>query len=62
MLGLLPCDLLLITIHISDCRQFCNIYIAQGSVAIYLRRGAIFKYDSFKFTTEFDSERILKIG
>jgi len=41
----LSCDLSTITIHISDCRQFSDIYIPQGSVATYLRCGEIFKYD-----------------
>jgi len=30
--------------HISDCCQFSDIHIAQGSVATYLRCGGIFKY------------------
>ena len=34
------------TIHISDCRQFADIHISQGSVATYLRCGGIFKYQS----------------
>ena len=29
--------------HISDCCQFSDIHISQGSVATYLRRGGIFK-------------------
>jgi len=41
----LSCDLSLITIHIWDCRQFYDIHISQGSVAKYLRRGGIFKYE-----------------
>jgi len=41
----LPCDLSLITIHISDCRQFSDIPISQGSVATYLRFSSIFKHD-----------------
>jgi len=45
MLGCATCDLLLITIHISDCRQFSDIHILQGSAATYLRCGGIFKYD-----------------
>jgi len=44
MLAILPCHLSLITIHISDCCQFSDIHISQGSVAIYLRCGRIFKY------------------
>jgi len=38
------CDLSLITMHISDCCQFSDIHISQGSVATYLRCGGIFKY------------------
>jgi len=33
MLVVLSCDLSLITIHISDYRQFSDFYISQGSVA-----------------------------
>jgi len=44
-LAVLPCDLSLITIHISDCRQFSHIHISQGSVATYLRCDGIFKYE-----------------
>jgi len=40
----LSCDLSLITMHISDCCQFSDIHISQGSVATYLRCGGIFKY------------------
>jgi len=39
--GYVLCHLSLITIHISDCRQFSDIYISQGSVATYLRCGGI---------------------
>ena len=42
---MLFCDLSLITKHISDCCQFSDIHISQGSVATYLRCGGIFKYD-----------------
>ena len=42
---MLSCDLSLITIHIWDCRQFYDVHISQGSVATYLRRGGIFKYE-----------------
>jgi len=42
-LAILPCDLSVITIHISDCRQFTDIHISQGSVATYLRCVGIFK-------------------
>jgi len=38
-------DLSLITIHISDCRQFSDIHISQGSVATYLRCGGVFKHE-----------------
>jgi len=41
----LSCDLSLITMHISDCCQFSDIHISHGSVATYLRRGGIFKYE-----------------
>jgi len=43
-LAVLSCDLSLITMHISDCSQISDIHISQGSVAIYLRCGGIFKY------------------
>jgi len=36
--------------------------IAQGSVATCLRWSGTFKYDYYKFTTELNGERILKIG
>ena len=39
------CDLSLITIHISDYRQFSDICTLQGSVATYFGYGGIFKYD-----------------
>ena len=42
---MLPCDLSLITIHISDCRLFSDIHISQGSVATYLRCGGMFKQE-----------------
>jgi len=44
-LAILPCHLPLIKIHISDCCQFSDIHISQGSVATYLRCGGIFKHD-----------------
>jgi len=44
-LALLPCDLSLIAIHISDYQQFSDIHISQGSVATYSRCGGIFKHD-----------------
>jgi len=31
--------------HISDCCQFSDIHISQGSPATYLRCGGIFKYE-----------------
>jgi len=43
-LAILPCDLSLITIHISDWRHFSGSHISQGCVATCLRRGGIFKY------------------
>jgi len=36
-LAILPGDLSFITIYISDCRQFSDIQILQGSVTTYLR-------------------------
>jgi len=44
-MAVLPCDLSLITIHISDCRLFSHIHISQGSVATSLRCGEMFKYE-----------------
>jgi len=41
----LSCDLSLITMHISDCCQFSDIHISQGSVATCLRCGGLFKYE-----------------
>jgi len=35
----------LITIHISDCRQFSDIHISQGSVETRLKCGGIVKFD-----------------
>jgi len=43
--AVLSYDISLITIHISDYRQFCVIHISQGSVATYVRCGGIFKYE-----------------
>jgi len=45
MLAILPCHLSLFTMHISDCCQFSDIHISQGSAATYLRFGGIFKYE-----------------
>jgi len=42
--------------------DFLNIYISQGSVATCLRWGGIFEFDYYKFATESNSERILKVG
>ena len=42
-LAILLCDLSLITIRISDRRQFSDIHISQGSVATYLRCGGKIK-------------------
>ena len=42
-LAILPCDLSLIIIHISDCRRFSDIHISQDSVATHLKCGGIFK-------------------
>ena len=44
-MALLPCDLSLIEIHISDYRQFSDFYISQGSVATYLRCCGTVKYE-----------------
>jgi len=41
----LPCDSSLITIHISDCRQFSGIHVSQGSVETCLGCGGILKFD-----------------
>ena len=43
---MLPCDLSLITIHISHWRHFSDFHISQGSVATCLKCGGIFK-DNF---------------
>jgi len=43
-LAVLPCDLSLITMHISDCHQFFDIHISPGNVATRLRYGGIFKH------------------
>ena len=49
-LAVLSCDLSLITVHISDCRQFSDIHISQGSVATYFRCAGLFEY---KFVANF---------
>jgi len=41
-LATLPCDLSLITIHISDWRHFSDIHISQGSLAKRFRSNGIF--------------------
>ena len=45
MLPILPCDLSLIAIYISDYRHCSDIHISQSSVATCLRRDGIFKHD-----------------
>jgi len=48
MVAILPCHISLITIHISDCCQFSDIHILQGSVATVatcLRCGSKVKYE-----------------
>ena len=35
----------IITINISDCRQFSDSHISQGSVATYVRCGGILRHD-----------------
>ena len=40
----LPCDLSLTTIHISDRRHFSDTHISQGSVATCLMHNGIFKH------------------
>ena len=45
MLAILPCHISLIPIYISDCCQFSDIHISQGSVVTHLRCGGIFKYE-----------------
>ena len=44
VIGILP-NVSLITIRISDWRQFSDIHISEGSVATYVRCGGIFKYE-----------------
>ena len=44
-LGLLHCDLSLITKLTLDCRHFSDIHISQGSVATHLRFVGMFKYE-----------------
>ena len=41
----------------SDCRQFSDIHISQGSVATCSRRGGILNTICCKFTAESDSEK-----
>ena len=42
--GQVFCDLSLTRRHFSDCCQFPDIYISQGSVATCSKRGGIFKH------------------
>jgi len=56
------CDLSLITIHISDYRQFSDIYVSQGSVATYFRCGGIYKYEFVANLPVILSVKKLKIG
>ena len=42
--------------------DFLNTDISQGSVATRLGCGGVYVYDCYKFPTESNSERILKIG
>ena len=42
--------------------DFLNADISQGSVATRLGRVSVFVYDCYKFLTQSNSERILKIG
>ena len=59
-MAILSCDLSLISIHISDYRQFSDIHISQGSVATQLKCGGIFKYDFVANLGESDSEKFCK--
>jgi len=53
----------LITIHTADCRQFTNIHISQGSVAAYLRRSGILKYQFIaNLSLSLSVEEFLKTG
>ena len=45
MLGCAICDFSLITIHISDCRQFSDSHISQGSVQTCLGCDGIVKFE-----------------
>jgi len=40
----IPCDLLLITVHVSSCCCFSDINISRGSLATHLRSGEKFYY------------------
>ena len=42
--------------------DFLNIDISQGSVETRLVCNGVFKYDCYKFPTESNCERIVKIG
>jgi len=59
----LPCYLLLIMMHASDFHYFSDISVSQGRVATCLTCDGIVNDDlPEKFTCEFASERMLKIG
>ena len=45
MLGCAILWFIINTMHISDCCQFSDSHISQGSVATHLRCGGIFKYE-----------------
>ena len=57
-----PCNLLLVTALVWDCRSFSDIHDSQGSVATHIRCGEIFNkhVPCCKFTGEPDSAKILK--
>ena len=51
----------LITTHITGCCQFTNVHILQGSVAIYIGCGGIFKYQSVaNFSLSLSMKEFLK--
>ena len=61
-LARVPYDFLLITIPVSNYCLFSDINISQGSVVMHLRCDGIISYHYYKFITNSNSERILKIG
>jgi len=62
-MAVLPCDSSLITIHISDIRQFSDIHISQGSVATYLTFVGIFKQEFVaNLPVSLSAKKNLKIG